>query len=149
MHIDIPGTKKVWQNSFCCLLISVNITPPWMGKTAELGKLPSIESYSGRHFGFQSQKGGRRGFQGEDSLLHSPFLLLGHQKASAKVYCDSYFLDYGSWWWQFNKMSDKTMISFVFYLFYFPREAVKGISHTRQWKGQGWSSVSISSSWLQ
>ena len=66
-----------------------------MAKTAELGKLPSIESYSGRHFGFPSQKGGRRGFQGEDPLLHSPFLL-GHQKVSAKVYCDSYYLDYGS-----------------------------------------------------
>lgn len=92
-----------------------------MAKTAELGKLPSIESYSGRHFEFQSQKGGRRGFQGEDSLLHSPFLLLGHQKVSAKVYCDSYFLDYGSWQRQFNETSDKTMISFVFYLFYFPR----------------------------
>lgn len=68
MRIDIPGTKKLRQNSFCCPLISVNITPPWMGKTEELGKLPSIQSYSGRHFGFQNQKGGRRGFWDEDSL---------------------------------------------------------------------------------
>lgn len=83
MRIDIPGTKKVRQNSFCCPLISVNITPPWMGKTEELGKLPSIQSYSGRHFGFQNQKGGRRGFWDEDSLLHSPFLLLGYQKADS------------------------------------------------------------------
>lgn len=44
-----------------------------MAKTAELGKLPSIESYSGRHFGFQSQREGEEASRVKTHYCTAPF----------------------------------------------------------------------------